>query len=103
MKVFTLYVGTGFDKDHAPIHAPAMLSLVKSKLAEQYGGYSLDEVKGGYMHADGKLAEEPSARIEVLVDDNRADEFKQTAKWVRDLFQQESVLLNCQTVESAFI
>lgn len=106
MRQITLYVGTEFDKRHEVIASgtrKANLLVVKSRLAQEFGGYSIDEVSGGYRHDDGSLAEEKAARIEVTIPEDKLSAFREIARWIRDLFNQESVLVNTQVVESAFI
>jgi hypothetical protein len=106
MKAFTLYVGTELDRDHAKIDTSERndhLAEVKAMLADKFGGYSMDEVKGGYRASDGKLAEESAVRIELTAGDEAVAAVQDVARKVRDLFRQESVLLNVASVESSFV
>jgi hypothetical protein len=106
MKQFTLYVGTELDKMHAKIDPSERndgLTAMQEMLASKFGGYSLDEVSGGYKSTDGKLAIEKAVRVEVTADDAAEAAMRDCAVLFRDLFRQESVLLNVATVETAFI
>jgi hypothetical protein len=106
MKLFTLYVGLEKDASGEPIHSEAVqdwLKATKEKLADEFGGYSLGEVAGGYRHMDGQLAEERALRIEVTASEEQQPRVRSFAAWARDTFRQESVLLNATTIESAFV
>lgn len=106
MKLFTMYVGLEKDKQGKPIdlHEQRLaIHLLKDKLANEFGGYSVGEVNGGYIHADKSLAEERALRIEVTASDEQMPQIKECASMFRDLFRQESVLLNCTTIDSEFV
>lgn len=106
MKLFTMYVGIEFDSEHEHINAREYdnsLLAVKQMLASKFGGYSVGHVSGGYIHADKHLAEERALRIEVTATDEQIGQVQECARAFRDMFRQESVLLNCTTIESAFV
>jgi hypothetical protein len=106
-KLFTMYIGLAKDKEGHAIEQQERelaIHLLKDKLANDFGGYSVGEVNGGYRMAEtGALVEEPALRVEVTASDAQMQEVRECATMFRDLFRQESVLVNCTTVDSAFI
>lgn len=105
-KLFTMYVGTGLTKDGLhidPAEQTYKIDRAKHILAEQFGGYSVGLVQGGYVAQDGKLAQEDAIRFEVTTADSAVAQIKGAALALRNLFNQESVLLNCTSVESEFV
>lgn len=104
MKLFTMYVGTEHSLEGTVPSGKrnAVLGMLKSKLADEFGGYSMDEnAKGGYRLASGTFVEEGSARIEVVTD--KAEAIRDVALWVKGLLAQESVLVTSQQVEAEFV
>jgi hypothetical protein len=60
--------------------------------AQRFGGYSLSQVKGGWLAPSGILVEEPSTRLELLTTASWSD----VEDWARETaqtFGQECVLL----------
>lgn len=105
-KLFTLYVGTQLTRDGRhidPAEQTFRIDRAKHILADKFGGYSVGLVQGGYVAHDGKLAQEDAIRFEVTTLDNAVDRIKEAAMTLRNLFEQESILLNCTTVESEFV
>lgn len=106
MKLFTMYIGLQEDKDHNRISQASRdlaIEVLKGELADKFGGYSTGEVYGGYRSNNGELAEELSLRVEVTARDEQVPMIRECAAMFRDLFRQESVLLNCTTIDSNFI
>lgn len=106
-KLFVMYIGLDRAKDGSALDKQAVelaIEVLKGKLADEFGGFSVGEIKGGYRMAEtGALVEERALRVEVLARETQTEEVKQCAAMFRDLFMQESVLLNCTTVESNFV
>lgn len=106
-KLFVMYIGLERDRDGSPMKKETIelgLELLKGKLADDFGGFSVGEIVGGYRMAEtGALVEERALRVEVTASERQTEEVKECARMFRDLFMQESVLLNCTTVESNFV
>lgn len=106
MKLFTIYVGIGKDKLGNEIGSDERalsLEAAKRMLTNEFGGYSIEDVRGGYKHRDGRTVEEDSVRLELVVPDELATQVRIAAGKMRDMFRQESVLVAAQPVESEFI
>lgn len=106
-KLFVMYVGLERTKEGRALDKQAQqlaIHLLKDKLASEFGGYSVGEINGGYrMSETGELVEERALRVEVTTGEEQLPAIRECAAMFRDLFQQESVLLNCTTVESNFV
>lgn len=75
-KLFTMYVGTGLDKDGVhidPAEQVYKIDRAKHLLADKFGGYSVGLVQGGYVASDGKLAQEEAIRFEVTASDEQIE------------------------------
>lgn len=106
MKLFTMYIGLEKDRAGFPIKKNVRdfaVHMLKDKLITDFGGYSVTEAMGGFRHENGLIAEEKCLRVEVVARDDQMEEIKQNATMFCNLFRQESILVNCSTVESDFI
>lgn len=105
MRLFVMYVGTEHSTEGAipKGRRDAVLGMLKGRLAEQFGGYSLDQCSGGYKLANGKVVEEGSVRVELLAEESKGDLIRDIARWIKGLLAQESVLLMSQPVDYSFI
>lgn len=108
MKKVTFAIGMEFDKDGNAIMSHSGLDpidLAYRRIAQVFGGYSAHEVNGGWITPQGDLVAENALVIEVFVDGSYGDSWKpgmieDTAQWLADLFNQESVMVAIQEVES---
>jgi len=107
MKLFVMYIGLERDSQGQPISDAAKdmgILLLKEKLAADFGGYSVGEVMGGYhMYATGGLVEERALRVEVTATEEQTPQIKECAQMFKKMFRQESILLNCTTIETEFV
>lgn len=104
--LYTMFIGVGLTKDGKPIdpiERTYAIDEAKHICAREFGGYSLGLVSGGYLHDDGTLAQEDAIRIEVTADSASSTHIRECARQFKELFHQESVLLNQSTVTSDFI
>jgi hypothetical protein len=101
-----MFVGVGLTKHGTmidPTDRTYRIDHVKHVCADEFGGYSLGLVSGGYLHDDGTLAQEDAIRIEVTADAQSNVRVRECAQMFKELFEQESVLLNQQTILSDFV
>jgi hypothetical protein len=69
-------------------------------VARAYGGYSAREVSGGWFSPDlGKIIRERSILVETFTELG-IEEHRRVAGQIRELLNQESVLVSIQKVES---
>ena len=108
-RLYKLTFGTEMDKfgntiKHIETKA-AGLEEIKTDICKLFGGYSIISHKGGYAYESGDLVEETSMTIEILADADEATMFKieVIATRLKQLFNQESVLLVFSNVTSSFL
>ncbi len=100
-KQIDFYVGLGNETTGLNI---TMKTLnVQHELARVFGGYSMRTVGGGWKDDKGDLVKEDSFHIMVIADEISNTTIKEVAEWLRDLFTQQSVMVNIQFVQSAFV
>lgn len=92
-----------FDKDtHRlevdPTHAQ---SLLNNEVAKTFEGATVYSADGVYRHNDGSTVREPSIRVEVSGASREA--VVGLAKWAKEAFNQESVMLESYEEEYDFI
>lgn len=69
MKKIEFYIGTGFNAQNEVMpqnEVLACLQVIKRICASKFGGYSINEVQGGYINSEGLLVEETSVNITVF-------------------------------------
>lgn len=96
----TFAVGQDFDKAGKSI--PQRAEKRKGALhiiAKLYGGYSVADIKGGWINAAGELVEEQSMVV-VVYTELEAPVHEAIANELAMLFNQESVLLAIENVAS---
>lgn len=102
MKKVTFAIGIGFDKHGKHIEAyrreKKIIDTYRA-LAESFGGYSANEVSGGWINPEGELVTENSLVIDIYTD-AAPEVIRDTAEWLATLFNQESVMVAIQPVES---
>lgn len=70
---------------------PASADYVKEWLAREVGGYTVHEVTGGWINAEGKLVEEPMLRYIVAADATMEDRLLSGAYHSAKLERQEAL------------
>jgi hypothetical protein len=94
MNRFTLLVGIERDGNGAQLDAQRRseaMGALRSKAAEEFGGYTLSNAVGGWVNGDGVLVEEGAVRLDVYTQEPRgvcAD----FASWAGRLFGQTAVV-----------
>jgi hypothetical protein len=102
MEKFTLYLGLN-DKDTKTqkIATLEAYKIVTNLLAADFGGGTIYEAQGIYKHDDGTVVTETTLRIEILFA-TRAQVLDLIAT-LKKLFNQESVALQTENVDSTLI
>lgn len=102
MEKFTLYLGLN-DKDTKTqkINTLEAYKIVTNLLAADFGGGTIYEARGIYKHDDGTIVIETTLRIEILFA-TRAQVLGLIAT-LKKLFNQESIALQTETIDSTLI
>ncbi len=69
-------------------------------LAQAFGGYSENHVKGGWIDPNGIEFEEDSLVFYCLLDSSKTPHIKPTAQWLASLWRQQSIMVTTEPVES---
>lgn len=103
----TIGIGTGFRKSGAPIDADSFAVMEDAAikyLLDMCGGYTWHRVAGGWRDETGKDIVEPGLSITVTVDLSRCGFApERIAAHLRDIFDQQCVLLETHPVNSQLI
>ena len=99
MKRFTLYLGLN-DKDTKvqEISTLEACKIVNNLLVNLVDGATIFEADGIYKHDDGTIVIEKTLRIELLFVE--MDTVKKIVETLKVLFNQESIAVQVETVES---
>jgi hypothetical protein len=106
---YELLIGTEVDRDHQPIPAAVRecaVDTLKRAVAARFGGYSSHEIAGGWIGADGKLAQERSLCLSVLTDTPDAEAVPRLSEIIamaKALLRQESVGLTRTELRFSFV
>ncbi len=97
-----IYLGLN-DKDtkqqrHSTVEA---YKTVEDLIAKTFNGGTISESHGVYKHDDGQTVIEKTLRIEILFSNDI--EIKKFAKHIKEIFNQESVAVEYQKIESELI
>lgn len=104
--LYTLFVGTEKDALNKPIGAAEyrdMLNSAERETAEQFGGYTMTNVHGGWINPQNDLIREESIKFEISGEDLPEPKVLAWAKWMRRRFRQQSVMLSCMLDGSQYI
>lgn len=104
MKLYTIIVGTGFDRDGYTIlngERTVTRSCIESLLLETYGGYTILESSGGWVNGS-QLVKEPGLTILILVSDSTTEP-GDVALTIARVARQSSVVLIHPNGEAEFI
>ena len=103
MKQVRYYIGTGEDKKHNKIdNVASKLQKCASFLSENFGGCSVFEGFGYWKEDTGYTARESSVMIEIITGaDNK--EIASAGRKLKDIFQQNSVLMSISEIFSSCI
>ena len=99
MKKFTLYLGLN-DKDtkRQEISTLEAYKATQNILKSYVSGATIFEAQGMYTHEDGTLVIETTLRIELLFTD--IETVKRIVSILKTVFNQESIVVQVQTIES---
>lgn len=77
-------------------------TILQHRLAREFGGYSIQIVRSGWMD-NGVLVQEDSYRVIVVGMEVSYTTIKEVGEWVRDLFTQKTVMVSIQFVQVSFV
>lgn len=106
--LYTLFVGVEKDALNHTIGAAEyrdMLTSAQHETAEQFGGYTMSLVTGGWKDPQGVLIREESIKFELSMEATKENDVKvrSWARWMRRRFHQASVLLTAINQGEEFI
>ena len=102
MKQYTLYLGLN-DKDSKlqEVSTIEAFKLVQKLIASSFDGATIFEAVGVYKHLDGTFTTENTLRIELLeIDNPLLDKVRDLVKTLKSVFNQESIAIQIQDVNS---
>lgn len=102
MKKYVLSIGL-FDKDTKilEVDVDSARRLLDNQVARMFDGGTTYGAMGVYKHANGELVQEPTLRVELLY--TTRESVLELAKWAKETFNQESVLMESIEEEADFI
>lgn len=99
----TITFGTEYDKNGERINPDRLGSAhyyqIREEICKQYGGYTLTNGLGGYCYEAGDLVEEDSTSISILMERVHYPDLEAVANSLKELFEQESVILLVENVK----
>jgi len=103
MRAVRYYVGTEFDKDNKPIKDIEKKTVeVKRLVALAFGGSTMFNGDGSWQDNNKDIVNEKALTVEVLTGASDK-ELRKMAGILRDVFNQESVLMTTQRINSEFV
>lgn len=102
MKKYILSLGLN-DKNskRQEISTLEAFKVVSKMCADKFGGSTIYESRGSYRHDDGTMVHETTLRIEICFAE--FEQIKAFAQVLKVVFNQETILVEVQTVESELI
>ena len=74
------------------------LGKVLEKVCENFGGYSLQKIQGGWKHQE-VMIEEDSYRLTLMTDTEKNDKLSSLSFYIQRNFNQEEVLITQNEVK----
>ena len=99
---YEIIYGTGLDKNKEFIKDINIDSILRI-IAQDLGGYSLNAQHGGYMMANGQLAQETRQTITILTNKPLDGLIDTYALAIKVMLNQESVLVVKTKIQGRFI
>lgn len=105
MKRITIITGSGYDKDNNRLSMGAIMIAKRDAsklLCEAFGGVTVSQVQGQWISDTNGLVGESGLKFEVMCEDDLAlfnNSLKALAQTIRDLFNQEKVVLQVENLE----
>ena len=100
-EAYVLYLGTNDKDTNEPVfsHEEAM-EHAKAILIDRFGGYTIQEAEGGWIDDDGTEYQEYT--LVIHLSDTNIDEVHAAADELIEEFNQSSVLINTDLVQTEF-
>ena len=92
MKQISFTFGTTLDKDGMgilPNDRESAIRLIEKEAAQIFGGYTLYDARGGWINSAGRLAQEYSMTLMVLVDHATAQERESKIEELRQIIKTQ--------------
>jgi hypothetical protein len=94
------YVGETNSEDERIIGTEGP-TLAVNLLTRRYGGVTTTRANGAWEAPDGRIIQETSYVLEVIVDDSLLAEVVELAGTIKSIYQQSAVLYTTQALNSA--
>lgn len=98
--LITLYIGM-FDKDTKKQEYP-IENFIKI-LDSYFDYYTLTQSQGRYKHEDGTIINEPTLKVEVLLDNLSHNSIFNIVELIKDRLNQECIMVTTQTLYVDFM
>ena len=102
MKLYTLYLG--LNDQHTKrqqIETIEAFKIVQNLVSKDFNGATIFNATGIYRHEDGTIVTENTLRIELLeFDSSIIEQVKQFVNTLKSVFNQESVAVNIEDIQS---
>ncbi len=94
MRIVTLTVGYGFDKNNNPLpDASNLLQKVRQNLAQTFGGFTETEGVGGWINPDTGVEVMEACKVYSIATDKPSEIVETSAAVARDTLHQHSVFI----------
>lgn len=80
-----------------------VLAELRRDILEQFGGYTVRDVKGAWLGDDGKTYYDSSWEYTVVTEESKIAELVQWLTKVKDLLSQQAMWLEVQETESTLV
>lgn len=105
MKQVTIIAGIGLDKNNKPLSPDAFTqatAAIEHEASRVFGGLTYSRSIGSWVDGEGKIVNEPGS-IFTIFTDKPNDVIENFATFVRERYQQSTVVLAIGEVEQRFV
>lgn len=80
-----------------------LIAEIRREMLEQFGGYTVREVKGAWLGDDGKIYHDESWEYTIVMDEADVPKLEKWLAKIRDLLSQEAMWLEVSEVDSKLV
>lgn len=106
-RLYKITFGTEFNSEQDLISLnnsmKIALNQLENDIADHFGGYTVTKHLGGYKHESGEYVRENSASYEIVAKDSDRKLIVAIAEDLKEIFNQESVLLTETEINAVFV
>ena len=98
---YVMYLGTNDKDTNEPVFSEEeSMKKAQEILIRLFGGYTIQEARGGWLNEDGKICQEYT--LVIYLSDTTKDKVHEAAREMIDTFRQSSVLIQSNPTETEF-